>query len=47
MEASAVKPKARIWIAFTLFVILNLGVFAMYVQPEFLVTMVNQVWACF
>jgi hypothetical protein len=24
-----------------------LGVFALYVQPDFLVTLSNQVWACF
>ena len=24
-----------------------LGVFAMYVQPDFLVLMSNQLWACF
>jgi hypothetical protein len=24
-----------------------LGVFALYTRPEFLVTLANQVWACF
>ncbi|MES2363805.1 MAG: hypothetical protein V4646_18690 [Pseudomonadota bacterium] len=24
-----------------------LGVFALYTQPDFLVTLANQVWACF
>ncbi|MES2509395.1 MAG: hypothetical protein V4625_05660 [Pseudomonadota bacterium] len=28
-------------------VLLCLGVFALYTQPEFLVTLANQVWACF
>lgn len=31
----------------TLLVLVHLFIFELYVQPDFLVTIANQVWACF
>ena len=31
----------------TLAIIASLGVFALYTRPDFLVTLANQIWACF
>ncbi len=28
-------------------IIASLGVFALYTRPDFLVTLANQIWACF
>ncbi|MFM7332121.1 MAG: hypothetical protein ACKO1L_10785 [Brachymonas sp.] len=28
-------------------VLASLGVFALYLQPEFMVTLAGQIWACF
>jgi hypothetical protein len=28
-------------------VVVLLGVFSLYIRPDFLVTLANQVWACF
>jgi hypothetical protein len=33
--------------AWTLAIATLLGVFALYTRPEFLVTLADQVWACF
>lgn len=40
------KPRAR-WLTGALVVAVLLGVFALYTQPDFLVQMANQLWACF
>lgn len=40
------KPSAR-WLISILVVAALLGVFALYTQPDFLVQMANQLWACF
>jgi hypothetical protein len=40
------KPGLR-WLTGTLVVAVLLGVFALYTQPDFLVQMANQLWACF
>ena len=34
-------------VPYGLAVAILLGVFALYTQPDFLVTLANQVWACF
>ena len=36
--------KAAVWTVVTAAL---LGVFALYTRPDFLVTLANQVWACF
>jgi hypothetical protein len=43
MQPRAVK-RALTWTAITAVL---LGVFAMYARPEFLVTLADQLWACF
>lgn len=40
------KPGVR-WLTGALVVAVLLGVFALYTQPDFLVQMANQLWACF
>jgi hypothetical protein len=42
-----VKPQIRKLLPYGLAVAILLGVFALYTQPDFLVTLANQVWACF
>ena len=39
-----VAKRVAIWTAVTA---VMLGVFAMYARPEFLVTLADQLWACF
>jgi hypothetical protein len=39
-----VKQKIALW---SLAVLASLGVFALYTRPDFLLTLANQVWACF
>jgi hypothetical protein len=34
-------------LAYSAAVLACLGVFALYTRPDFLVTLANQVWACF
>jgi hypothetical protein len=34
-------------VAYSAAVLACLGVFALYTRPDFLVTLANQVWACF
>ena len=34
-------------LAWTLAVAVSLGVFSLYVRPDFMVMLANQVWACF
>ncbi len=36
--------KIGLW---ALVIIASLGVFALYTRPDFLVTLANQIWACF
>ena len=40
------KPGVR-WLTGILVVAVLLGVFALYTQPNFLVQIANQLWACF
>mgnify|MGYP001282510164 CR=1 FL=1 len=35
------------WLAYAAALIVLLAVFALYVQPEFMRTLADQVWACF
>ena len=42
--APKVAKRVAIWTAVTA---VMLGVFAMYARPEFLVTLADQLWACF
>jgi hypothetical protein len=41
-----VKPRFKV-VAYTAAVLACVGVFMLYIQPEFLVTLANQVWSCF
>jgi hypothetical protein len=38
---------ARQWLAWALALVVLLAVFALYTRPEFLVTLADQIWACF
>jgi hypothetical protein len=42
-----VKPRIRKLLSYGLAVAILLSVFALYTRPDFLVTLANQVWACF
>ncbi|MEA3393066.1 MAG: hypothetical protein U9R55_00380 [Pseudomonadota bacterium] len=35
------------WLAYGSAVLVLLAVFALYTRPDFLVTLANEVWACF
>lgn len=37
----------RRWLGYALAVLVLLAVFALYTRPDFLVTLANQIWACF
>jgi hypothetical protein len=39
--------RARKWLAYSAAVAVLLGVFALYTRPDFLVTLAEQLWACF
>jgi hypothetical protein len=41
------KKAARQWLAWASALVLLLAVFALYTRPEFLVTLADQIWACF
>jgi hypothetical protein len=41
-----VKPRFKV-VAYMAAVMACAGVFMLYTQPEFLVTLANQVWSCF
>ncbi len=41
------KPAVRRTLAFTAAGTVLLAVFALYTRPDFLVTLGNQIWACF
>lgn len=38
---------ARLWLAWTAAAAVLLAVFALYTRPDFLVTLADQLWACF
>lgn len=38
---------SRKLLAWTLAVAVSLGVFSLYLRPDFMVMLANQVWACF
>ncbi len=40
-------PAIRKLTAYTAAVLVLLGVFALYTRPDFLVTLANEIWACF
>ena len=40
-------PRARTLVAYTLALAVLAGVFALYTQPQLLVTLSEQIWACF
>lgn len=35
------------WLAYGVALLLLLAVFALYTRPDFLVTLANEIWACF
>ncbi len=35
------------WLAYTVALVVLLLVFGLYLQPDFMVTLAQQVWACF
>ena len=35
------------WLIYAAALLVLLGVFAMYVQPDFMRTLADQIWACF
>ncbi len=41
------KKTAYQWLAWALAGAVLLAVFALYTRPEFLVTLADQIWACF
>ncbi len=41
------KKRAHQWLAWAAALALLLAVFALYTRPDFLVTLADQVWACF
>ncbi len=41
------KPRARALLAYAAAALVMAGVFALYTQPAVLVTLADQVWACF
>ena len=41
------SQRARKWLAYSAATAVLLGVFAMYTRPDFLVTLADQIWACF
>jgi len=40
-------PRARTLVAYALALTVLAGVFALYTQPQLLVTLSEQIWACF
>lgn len=41
------KQNTRQWLAWAAALLLLLAVFALYTRPDFLVTLADQLWACF
>jgi hypothetical protein len=39
--------RTRKWLAYSTALAVLLGVFALYTRPDFLVTLAEQLWACF
>jgi len=46
MKHEAVKRRYKL-LAYTVAVVVLLAVFALYTRPDFLVTLANEIWACF
>jgi hypothetical protein len=40
-------PRLRKMVAYAIALAVLMAVFALYTRPDFLVTLANQVWACF
>jgi transposase InsO family protein len=47
MNRPATRTRYAIYGYYAAAVMACLGVFALYTRPDFLVTLANQVWACF
>lgn len=47
MNRRTVRSRYVTYCAYAGAVLACLGVFALYTRPDFLVTLANQVWACF
>ncbi|MBO9677873.1 MAG: hypothetical protein J7556_06525 [Acidovorax sp.] len=45
--ARARRPAPLRWLAYVAALAALLAVFALYTRPEFLVTLADQIWACF
>ncbi len=41
------KPATAKWLAYAGATVALLGVFLLYTQPDFMVTVAEQVWSCF
>ncbi|MEO7549071.1 MAG: hypothetical protein ABIT82_11645 [Ramlibacter sp.] len=41
------RPRARTLLAWSAATAVLLAVFALYTRPQFLVTLADQIWACF
>ena len=41
------KASLRAWVIHGIAVVATLAVFGLYTRPQFLVTLAEQVWACF
>ncbi len=41
------KKAARLWLAWAAAGAVLLAVFALYTRPDFIVTLADQLWACF
>ena len=46
MNGAGATPAVR-WAAYGLAMAVLAGVFLLYLQPDFMVTLAQQVWACF
>jgi hypothetical protein len=47
MKPVATRPRLRQALGWTVAVAACMGVFALYLQPHFLVALADQLWACF
>jgi hypothetical protein len=41
------RPAVRHWLAYAAALAVLFGVFALYARPELMVTLSEQIWACF
>ena len=46
-KARDIMKRGRVIFFYALALCVLLGVFTLYLRPDFLVTLANQVWACF